>query len=174
MCTYMLYRHAVYIPYSRVGTVAASAGELFGGVGKAGRAVAVGDVAAALREAVDDVVALAGGGRGVAASGGGRGDEVGEDGVDVGHGLVAASVAASRAVAADGVRGHAQREQSQGDKQHAAAHCAKLHGIFVIWYGSSSHVFCKLSILDCVLVICVVLLEKNGWSLYRGAGERIG
>jgi hypothetical protein len=83
------------IPYSGVGTVAASAGELLGGVGKAGRAVAGGDVAAALREAVDDVVALAGGGRGVAASGGGRGDEVGEDGVDAGHGLVAARVAAS-------------------------------------------------------------------------------
>lgn len=83
------------IPYPRVGTVAAGAGELLGGVGKAGRAVAGGDVAAALREAVDDAVSLAGGGRGVAPGGGGRGDEVGDDGVDVGHGLAAASVAAS-------------------------------------------------------------------------------
>ena len=41
-----------------------------------------------------------GGGRGVAAPGGDRGDEVGEDGVDAGNGLVAARVAA------DGVRGH--------------------------------------------------------------------
>ena len=58
-----------------------------------------------------------GGGRGVAVPDGGRGDEVGEDGVDAGNGLVAARVAAAGAVAADGVRGHSQqREQGQGDK----------------------------------------------------------
>ena len=97
-------------------TVAAGAGELLGGVGEASGAVAGGDVATALREAVDDRAALAGGGRGVAPCGG-RGDEVGEDGVDAGHGLAAARVAAAGAVAADGVRGHSQqREQGHGDK----------------------------------------------------------
>ena len=65
------------VPDPCVGAVAAGAGELLGGVGEASGAVAGGDVATALREAVDDRAALAGGGRGVAAPGGGRGDEVG-------------------------------------------------------------------------------------------------
>lgn len=125
------YRHAcddVNIPYSGVRLVAAGGGELLGGVSEAGRAVAGGDVAAALREAVDDVVALSGGGR-AEASGGALGNEVGEDGVDAGHGLAAARVAGSGAVTANGVHGHAQREQRQGDKQQATASSAKCHGV---------------------------------------------
>ena len=46
------------VPDPCVRAVAAGAGELLGGVGEAGGAVAGGDVAAALREAVDDGAAL--------------------------------------------------------------------------------------------------------------------
>ena len=73
--------------------VVAAGEDLVGGGGEAGLAVAGGDVAAALRETVDDVVGFPGGGRGEAAAGGALGDEVGEDGVDACHGLAVAGQA---------------------------------------------------------------------------------
>lgn len=96
--------------------VVAAGEDLVGGGGEAGLAVAGGDVAAALHETVDDVVAFPGGGRGEADTGGALGDEVGEDGVDAGHGLAAAGQAVPGAVAAKGIHGHAEWEQGKGDE----------------------------------------------------------
>ena len=93
---------------------------VIGGFDEACLAVAGGDVAAALREAVEDVVALAGGGRGKATVGGRLGDEVGDDGVDAAPPRLAVNFSVARprlrAVAANGIRSHAQWGQCQGDK----------------------------------------------------------